>query len=77
MGMLNATYVDHNPDSWEGWHWGATHHFGFYWRLGSPETYDLLEDTLRNSEMIVFCLTTRIARAEDIAARKLPNGASG
>ncbi len=43
-----------NPDSWEGWHWGATHHYGFYWRLGSPETYDLLEDTMKNSEMIVF-----------------------
>ena len=28
--------------------------WGFSWRLGNPEQYDLLEDTLQNTEMIVF-----------------------
>jgi len=22
MAILGAMYVEHNPDSWEGWHWG-------------------------------------------------------
>lgn len=54
MGIMGATYADHNPDSWEGWHWGAMHTFGYAWRLGIPEQYDLLEDSLKNTEMIVF-----------------------
>jgi trimethylamine-N-oxide reductase (cytochrome c) len=54
MNMLGFTPVLDNPDSWEGWHWGATHTYGFYWRLGMPEQYDLLEDGLKNAEMIVF-----------------------
>ncbi|MEM3550852.1 MAG: molybdopterin-dependent oxidoreductase [Candidatus Bathyarchaeia archaeon] len=54
MSILGATYADHNPDSWEGWFWGAMHHWGFSWRLGIPEQYDLLEDALRHCEMIVF-----------------------
>ena len=54
MNMLEYTPVFDNPDSWEGWHWGATHTYGFYWRLGMPEQYDILEDALKNTEMIVF-----------------------
>ena len=54
MGILGATYADHNPDSWEGWHWGAMHTWGFAWRLGIPGQYDLLEDALKNSEMIIY-----------------------
>ena len=54
MGILGATYVDHNPDSWEGWHWGAMHTWGFAWRLGIPEQYDLLGDALKNTEMVVY-----------------------
>jgi molybdopterin guanine dinucleotide-containing S/N-oxide reductase-like protein len=54
MNMLNYTPVLDNPDSWEGWHWGATHSYGFYWRLGMPEQFDLLEDALKHTEMIVF-----------------------
>jgi len=49
MNLLGYTYIDHNPDSWEGWHWGAMHSW-----LGIPEQYDLLEDALKNTEMIVF-----------------------
>ncbi len=54
MDMLEFTPVLDNPDSWEGWHWGATHAWGFFWRLGMPEQYDLLEDAMQNAEMIVF-----------------------
>ena len=54
MAILGAIHAEHNPDSWEGWHWGAMHTWGFAWRLGIPEQYDLLEDALKNTEMIVF-----------------------
>ena len=54
MNMLEFTPVLDNPDSWEGWHWGATHTYGFFWRLGMPEQYDLLEDSLKHAKMIVF-----------------------
>jgi molybdopterin guanine dinucleotide-containing S/N-oxide reductase-like protein len=54
MNMLEYTPVLDNPDSWEGWHWGATHTYGFYWRLGMPENYDQLTDGLQNAEMIVY-----------------------
>ena len=54
FNLIGHTPVLDNPDSWEGWHWGATHSYGFYWRLGMPEPYDMLEDALQNAEMIVF-----------------------
>ena len=54
LNMISYTPVLDNPDSWEGWHWGATHTYGFFWRLGMPEQYDLLEDSLKHAEMIVF-----------------------
>jgi len=54
MDMLDYTPILDNPDSWEGWHWGATHSYGFYWRVGMPEQYDLLEDALQHTELVVF-----------------------
>ncbi len=51
--LLGHTAVFNDPDSWEGWHWGATHAWGFYWRLGVAGQWDLLEDALRNTELIV------------------------
>ena len=36
FNRLGYTAWFYNPDSWDGWHWGATHHYGFYWRFGSP-----------------------------------------
>ena len=54
MNLLGYTYADHNPDSWEGWFWGGMHQWGFSWRLGIPEQYDLLEDALKHTDMIVF-----------------------
>ena len=54
FGMINYTPILDNPDSWEGWMWGAPHMWGFYWRLGQPEQFDLLQDALKNTDMIVF-----------------------
>jgi len=53
FNMIGFTDIMDNPDSWEGWHWGATHVYGFFWRLGMPEQYDLLEDALKNTELVV------------------------
>jgi len=54
MHCLGFTFIFDNPDSWEGFHWGSIHTWGFFWRLGCPEPYDLLEDTLKNAEMVVY-----------------------
>ena len=53
FNIIGFTDILDNPDSWEGWHWGATHAYGYYWRLGNPEHYDLLEDALRNTELLI------------------------
>ena len=54
FNLLGFTDMFDNPDSWEGWHWGSIHAYGFYWRLGCPEQYDLLEDAMKNCEHFVF-----------------------
>ncbi|MDR1815700.1 MAG: molybdopterin-dependent oxidoreductase [Clostridiales Family XIII bacterium] len=54
MNVAGITYADHNPDSWEGWHWGAIHSWGFTGGLGNPEQWDLFEDCMKHSTMIVF-----------------------
>ncbi len=51
---VGHTAVHHNPDSWEGWYWGAVHHWGYSLRVGQSETYGTVEDCLQNSDMIVF-----------------------
>ncbi|NTU60656.1 MAG: molybdopterin-dependent oxidoreductase, partial [Deltaproteobacteria bacterium] len=48
------TPVAHNPDSWEGWYWGAMHHWGQSMHLGAPESYGTVEDCLQHAEMVVF-----------------------
>jgi molybdopterin guanine dinucleotide-containing S/N-oxide reductase-like protein len=53
FNLIGFTEILDNPDSWEGWHWGATHTYGFFWRFGLPEQYDLLEDALKNTELII------------------------
>ncbi|MBP2651275.1 MAG: athL 1 [Firmicutes bacterium] len=53
FNMIGYTQIFDNPDSWEGFHWGATHIYSYFWRLGCPEAYDLLEDALKHTEMIV------------------------
>ena len=41
---IGMTEVHPNPDSWEGWYWGAMHHFGHSMRCGAPENYGTAED---------------------------------
>ena len=52
--LIGFTRVAANPDSWEGWYWGAMHHFGNSMRVGVPAGYGGLEDCLKEAEMIVF-----------------------
>ncbi len=68
MGQLNShglmrrvlnlwggnTPMIRNPDSWEGWFWGAEHTWGFDEGVGMTSQYDLLEDTMQNSELSIF-----------------------
>ena len=54
LNTIGWTVQAHNPDSWEGWYWGAMHHWGQSMRLGAPETYGTVEDCLKECEMVVF-----------------------
>ena len=54
FNSIGWTPVAHNPDSWEGWYWGAMHHWGQSTHLGSAETYGTVEDCLKECEMVVF-----------------------
>ena len=54
LNSIGHTPVMHNPDSWEGWYWGAMHHWGNSMRLGASDTYGTIEDCLKESELIVF-----------------------
>ena len=50
--ILGYTELWDNPDSWEGRLWGAVHAYGNYQSLGTPKGA-LLEDVLKNTEMVV------------------------
>ncbi len=50
---VGMTRIHHNPNSWEGWYWGAVHHWGHTLRVGQSETYGTVEDCLQNCDMIV------------------------
>jgi trimethylamine-N-oxide reductase (cytochrome c) len=52
--MLGYSQLMDNPDSWEGWHWGATHAWGYYWKLGISDNFDMLEEALKHTEQIIF-----------------------
>ena len=52
--LVGFTRVHPNPDSWEGWYWGAQHHFGNSLRVGTPGPYGLAEDCLQNSELVIY-----------------------
>jgi trimethylamine-N-oxide reductase (cytochrome c) len=54
FNAIGTTRVVHNPDSWEGWYWGAMHHYGYSMRLGQTETYSTVEDLLKEAQMVVF-----------------------
>jgi molybdopterin guanine dinucleotide-containing S/N-oxide reductase-like protein len=51
--LLGHTFAVETPISWEGWVWGAEHTYGYNWKLGRPEHNDLLEDALKNTELII------------------------
>ena len=52
--LVGCSKLHNNPDSWEGWYWGAMHHWGNSMRLGTPEFYGTVEDCLKEAELIVF-----------------------
>ncbi len=54
FNILGYTTLFDNPDSWEGWQWGAVHTYGFHWRMGHCEQSELLQDALKNTEQIIF-----------------------
>lgn len=54
MNSIGSSHVYHNPDSWEGWYWGAMHHWGNSMRNGASDTYGTVEDCLKECEMLVF-----------------------
>lgn len=54
FNTIGSTVIAHNPDSWEGWFWGAMHHWGYSAHNGGAETYSTVEDCMKNAEMIVF-----------------------
>ena len=54
FNMLGYTQLFDNPDSWEGWHWGAVHTWGYFWKLGISDNYDMLPEALNSTEQVVF-----------------------
>jgi len=54
FNMLGVTEMMANPDSWEGFAWGAVHHYGGSGRRGALEPHSTVEDCMKNAEMIVF-----------------------
>lgn len=52
--LIGFTRMSFSPISWEGWYWGAMHHFGNSLRLGLPGFYGTVEDCLKEAELIVF-----------------------
>lgn len=43
-----------NPDSWEGYYWGAKHVWGFDKTLGEPYQDAVWDDVLEHAEMVIF-----------------------
>lgn len=54
MNTIGYTKMVLNPDSWEGFFWGASHHYGYTMRMGTPEPYGLVEDCLKEAEQIIY-----------------------
>lgn len=52
--LIGFTRVAANPDSWEGWYWGAMHHWGHAQRVGIGANYGTVEDCLQHCELMVF-----------------------
>lgn len=43
-----------NPDSWEGYYWGAKHVWGFDNTLGEPYQDAVWDDVLEHAELVIF-----------------------
>ena len=54
FNTIGHTRMMHNPDSWEGWCWGAAHHWGHSMRAGGGEFVGTVEDLLKECELVVF-----------------------
>lgn len=52
--LLGFTRIHPNPDSWEGWYWGAQHHYGNSMRVGIASHYGTVEDCFKDCELMVF-----------------------
>jgi anaerobic selenocysteine-containing dehydrogenase len=48
--ILGYTQLLDNPDSWEGWHWGSMHTWGWYWRFGQCDCFDMLAEVLGSTD---------------------------
>lgn len=52
--LIGFTRMVMNPDSWEGWFWGAQHHVGHSLRAGAVPGYGTMEDCMKEADQIVF-----------------------
>ncbi len=43
-----------HANSWEGWFWGGVHAWGFHENIGNPDQSNLLEDIMKNCQLLVF-----------------------
>ncbi|MFP3138449.1 MAG: molybdopterin-dependent oxidoreductase, partial [Nitrososphaeria archaeon] len=48
------THQTRNPDSWEGWYWGAKHVWGFDATIGRTPADAIWDDVLENAELILL-----------------------
>ena len=51
--MGGYTFEVRNPDSWEGWHWGAMHAWGMP-PVGQPPSANCMLDISRYSDLLLF-----------------------
>lgn len=54
FNCIGATTAELNPDSWEGFAWGAIHHYGGSARNGGCEPFSTVEDCMKNADFLVF-----------------------
>ena len=77
FNMIGWSPVMHNPDSWEGWYWGAMHHWGQSARNGGGETYGTVEDCSRTPRWWSSGRATPRRRAASTARTTARSAASG
>ena len=54
LGWGAWTQQVRNPDSWEGYYWGAKHVWGFNGSLGEPYQDAVWDDVLEHAEVVIF-----------------------